>query len=447
MMLEKICALARRYDMFGQCSNVVCGLSGGADSVGLLLALHELSDTLGITVSALHVNHCLRGAESDRDENFCRELCQRMGISFKAVSCDVKSYANEHSLSDEEAARILRYRLFAENSEGALIATAHNAGDVLETALLNLIRGTGLKGIASIPPVRGNIVRPMLTVTRKEIEAFLEEHGQEHITDSTNLTEDYTRNKIRRRIIPLMQEINPSLIPTSIHSMETLREENEFIESETDRVYSACRNGNALSCLSGHAAVIRKRCIARLLSDNSVPYSSDRLVKADEILVNGGKLNVSGRLFLIGENGGIRLESIPEEAGYCELSADLQIGDNPIFPDRVLNCRIIKCDDLTKLSSVHKKLTFYMLDYDKIIGRAVVRNRRYGDRIKLCGRDHTSSVKKLINERVPAEKRSTMHFIEDEQGTIFAEHIGIAGRVAVTADTRNCLILTVRTNN
>ena len=207
-MIDKIFRHIKDNKLLSDGDTVVCGLSGGADSVGLLLALYELREKLGINVEALHVNHCLRGEESDRDEEFCCQLCSRLGIPFSAFRVDVKSYAKEHSLSDEEAARKLRYGVFEANSQGKKIATAHNANDNLETVILNLARGSALKGMAGIPVRRNNIIRPLLTVSREEIEAFLSERGQEFVTDSTNLSDDYTRNKIRHKIIPLMNELN-----------------------------------------------------------------------------------------------------------------------------------------------------------------------------------------------------------------------------------------------
>ena len=126
------------------------------------------------------------------------------------------------------------------------------------------------------------------------------------------------------------------------------------------------------------------------------------------------------------------------------MSADLNIGDNSIFKDKILHCEIVDCDNLKKIENVHKMLTFYMLDYDKIIGRAVVRNRRFGDRIQLKGRNFSSSVKKLINEKVPEKLRPELHFIEDEKGTIFAERIGIADRVKISENTARILMISIR---
>lgn len=433
-MLDKVYSFIQKYDMLKSGDTVVCGLSGGADSVALLLALFSLKDRLGIQVEALHVNHCLRGAESDRDEHFCRELCKRKAIVFNAVSCDVSGYAVKNSLSVEEAARKLRYSVFKEYTAHKKIATAHNANDALETAILNLARGTGIKGIASIPPVRDNIVRPLLGVTRAEIEEFLVKEGQDYVTDSTNLSDDYTRNKIRHKIVPLLGELNSSVIETSINSLNTLRDENAFIESVANDAYSSCLKGKKLLDLGKYAPVIRKRLIARLLSENGLPYSHKRLEEADSIALNGGKLNISSQIYLLGTDGSIELIKIVPDNDNL-ISKPLIIGENRIYAGCILFCEIIQCDDLKKIETVNKNSTFYLLDYDKIRGRTVVRSRKFGDRIKLRGRDFTSSIKKMINEKIPAEKRRTLHFIEDEEGTVFAEMIGIADRAAPDENT------------
>jgi len=444
MLTDKIRSFISAENMLSSGETVVCGLSGGADSVCLLLAMNALADELGIKVEALHVNHCLRGAESQRDEDFCRELCEKLTVPFTAVSCDVKRYAEQHSISTEEAARKLRYGIFEVNSCGKKLATAHNADDDLETMILNLVRGTALKGLSGIPAVRGNIIRPLLTVTRHEIEEFLASNGQSFVTDSTNLSDDYTRNKIRHRIVPLLCELNPSAAVTAARSAAALREENAFIESETDRAEAECRCGNTFTGLADHPAVIRKRCTARLLSENAVPYSYDRLCAADNIIVNGGKLNVSGDRYLVSDGKRFSLETIPVKSEIPELSAELVQGENSIYPERELFCEMLLCDDLKKSEPVNKMLTYYLLDYDKIVGRAVIRNRRNGDRIKLAGRDFTSSVKKLINEKIPAQERPFLHFIEDECGTILAEGIGIADRVRPDGTTRRLMKITIR---
>lgn len=442
-MLEKIVKLSQKYNMFISGDIVVCGLSGGADSVCLLLSLCELRKRLGIEVEALHVNHCLRGSESDRDEEFCRSLCARLGVRFTAERCDVSGYAAERSMSTELAARELRYGIFCRNTQGKKLATAHNADDDLETVLLNLARGTALKGLAGIPPVRGNIVRPLLAVTRAEIEAFLAERGQDYVTDSTNLTDDYTRNKIRHRIIPLLREINPSLNSTFVSSVDGLRDENAYIEAMTDSAERECLDGSRLTGLPGYDTVIRSRCISRLLVRNGLPVSHERIRECDDLVVNGGKLNISGDIYFVSDGSAAELRAIPAAEAVGELSAPLMIGENSIFSGITLICELVDRAEYDRRRDVNKKLTFCAFDYDKIKGEAVLRNRRNGDKIQLRGRDFRSSVKKLINEKIPPSERNTLHFIEDGEGTVWAERLGIAQRVAPDGNTKRLFVISV----
>ena len=443
MIIEKIRSTAEKYNMLRKGDTVVCGLSGGADSVCLLLALRELADNMGFSLEAIHINHCLRGEESDGDEQFCRELCRRIDIPLTVVSCNVREYAAKNRLSCEEAAREMRYEAFRCHTEEKKLATAHNADDNLETMLLNIIRGTGLKGISGIPPVRDNIIRPLIAVSRTEIEEYLHNIGQDFVTDSSNLTDDYTRNKIRHNIIPLMKEINGSLTETTIRTSEVLRSENDLIEEIVAEAMEKCLQNGVFHGLSGYNEVVRRRCIAKYLSANSLPFSNKRLTDCDNIAVNGGKLNISGNIYLVSDGKKMKLSEILPEKTSEIISAELKIGENRIFFDSVMICELVNCESLKKIDFVHKNLTFYLLDYDKIKGTAIVRNRKFGDKLKLRGRNFTSSVKKIINETIPVSQRKTLHFIEDDEGTVFGEKIGIAERVAPDENTSRLLKITV----
>lgn len=443
IMLDKVYKFIKSNNMLSEGDTVICGLSGGADSVALLLSLLQLREKLNIRVEAVHVNHCIRGSESDSDENFCLELCKSYDVPFTAERCDVIGESKKRQLSVEETARELRYDIFRKISFGKKLATAHNANDNLETVILNLSRGTGLKGLAGIPCTRENIIRPLLSCSRNEIEKFLESLGQKYVTDSTNLSDDYTRNKIRHKIIPLLEEINSSVIDTSVNTMNTVREENSFIEAEVDAAMGKCSVGKELTGLYKYSPVIRKRCISRLLSAEHLPYSAKRLIEADDILLNGGKLNISNNIFLVGEKGSLKLECFNRQQ-EIKLEQYLDLGRNTINDRCIVECEIAECDNLKKIEAVHKKSTFYSLDYDKIRGKLIVRTRKFGDKIKLAGRDFTSSVKKLINEKIPSEKRNGILFVADDEGTILAEEIGIAQRVAPSADTVRFLIISFR---
>lgn len=445
-MLRKILDFALQYKMFPDECEVVCGLSGGADSVCLMISLIELRKELGISkVSAIHINHCLRGEESDRDEAYCRELCKKLDVDFTSVSCNVIANAEKFGLSIEESARKMRYEVFEKYSDGKIIATAHNANDNLETVIHNLSRGSALKGICGIPPIRDNIVRPLLTVSRSEIEAYLAEKKIDFVTDSTNLSDDYTRNKIRHNVIPLLEQLNQSLVKTSVNSISALRLENSFIESETAKAVSKCRRGSKFIGLSDFHKVIRQRCMAEYFSENSISYSFERLEMTDNIIVNGGKLNVSGNFFLVSDGVFAEFVNIEKNVKSEEISVPLKIGDNSIFDKILLNASILNLNDSESYPNINKKFANSIMDYDKIKGTMILRNRKNGDKIRLSGRNFTSSVKKLINAQINQSERPYLHFIEDEEGTIFAEKIGIADRVKSDENTRNFLKITIKT--
>ena len=189
-------------------------LSGGADSVSLLFVLKHLEHELGISVEAAHCNFHLRGAESVRDEEFCKQLCDRLAVPLHLIHFDTLAYADLHHVSIEMAARDLRYDYF-ENLRRDIcaqdICVAHHRDDSVETVLLNLVRGTGLRGLRGIQPRNGNIVRPLLSLSREDIVQYLDALGESYVTDSTNLHNDVKRNKIRLDVMPLLRELNPSV--------------------------------------------------------------------------------------------------------------------------------------------------------------------------------------------------------------------------------------------
>ena len=210
-MLNKVLDTIKEFDMFKKSERLLVCLSGGADSVSLLLCLNEL----GYDVCACHVNHQLRGRESERDQQFCEELCKKLNIELSVHRIDVTAFCKENAVSIEEGARELRYRIF-DSIKADKICTAHTLSDCIETTVFNLARGTGLKGLCSIPPKRDRIVRPLINCTREEIIDYLKAKGQDFVTDSTNLTDEYTRNKVRHNIIPQLLRINPSLMKSRV---------------------------------------------------------------------------------------------------------------------------------------------------------------------------------------------------------------------------------------
>lgn len=291
-LIEKVKRADGDYGMFG--GTAVCAaLSGGADSVSLLLALKELSAERGFALSACHLNHGLRGGESDCDQRFCEELCARLGVPLTSRKIAVSELAEKHE-SLEETARRVRYDFFRETlgalGENAVLATAHTANDNAETVLINMTRGTGLAGLCGIPPVRSlgefRVVRPLIYCTRAEVEEFLAARGQDFVTDRTNLSEEYTRNKIRRRVLNEILEINPSALETLGRMTKTLREDNAFLEEMAAKALADNRTGRGYDAaeLAKLPLPIRSRAVRKILSEGGIEPSSLRISTAAELL-------------------------------------------------------------------------------------------------------------------------------------------------------------------
>lgn len=247
-MLKRAFALTREYGMLPKGCAVLCAVSGGADSMTLL---HWLSRQKGITLHAAHFDHRLRGEESAADAAFVREMCEGWGIPFHLGEGDVRGFSRANGLTIEEGARRLRYAFLEETAktlgQNTRIATAHTADDNAETILLNLIRGTGLKGLCAIPPVRSTsspgvaIIRPLLTTGREEILAYLEENRIGHREDSSNTDEAYARNKLRRRVTPFLRELNPKAAERMGETARQLRELDEALDREVEESLSCIR--------------------------------------------------------------------------------------------------------------------------------------------------------------------------------------------------------------
>lgn len=232
-MLSKVKDYIKKHKLLSLSDLYIVALSGGADSVALLLLLDEM----GYKVHALHCNFHLRGEESDRDERFSEDLCLKKNIPFHRIHFDTLMYAETHKMSVEMAARELRYRYFEQlrkdiGAEG--ICVAHHQDDTVETVLLNLVRGTGLRGLTGIQPRNGAILRPLLCVTRTEIEAYLATKQQDYVTDSTNMETDFVRNKIRLQVVPLLRQLNPAVSENIVRTAEHLTEAQKVLDAVVD---------------------------------------------------------------------------------------------------------------------------------------------------------------------------------------------------------------------
>lgn len=421
---------------------VCCALSGGADSVFLLRCLLEVRQQLSITVTAVHVNHNLRGAESDRDQHFCEMLCQTLGVPLAVLSVDVVSEAKRQRISLELAARQCRYAAF-EQVQAQWIATAHTASDNLETVIHRLVRGAGLHGLTAIPPRSGRFLRPLLSITQEEVETYLGALEQPFVTDSTNQSDAFTRNRIRHTIVPQLKQLNPAVERTAAHMIRGLRQDDDYLAQQTQAAYLQCqRQAHTLVGLDGLHSAIRVRCLARLLEEHGLSYGAPLLERLERLVHDGGRWNLSGNVYAVAEPGTMTIETLPETY-EAPQAIPLTIGENRIFPGFVVTARLVTGKNSAELRIVHEKFANCCLDYDKIEGVPVLGPRSYGARIQRCGRSFTTPLKKCVQACVPRQRRRTVHILTDDAGVVFAEFVGIAQRVVPDAQTRRLLVLEI----
>ncbi|MCL2056792.1 MAG: tRNA lysidine(34) synthetase TilS, partial [Oscillospiraceae bacterium] len=288
-------------------AGLTVGVSGGADSVALLYFLRGICQEWGIGLKAAHLNHNLRGEESARDESFVRRICGEWGIGLTVKSADIAKLAAQRGLSVEECARDERYRFFREVcGNGGIIATAHTLNDSAETQLFNLARGTGIKGLRGIPPMRGNIIRPLLGCTRDEIEDYCRENGLEYVTDSTNNSDVYARNRLRRHVIPVLEGINPAFLWAAQRTAAILSEEDDFLE------YHAGVLAGGLNRDDGYSAeayrklhkAMQKRILHVLCRENGVSAPEKRIMQMDALIQQGrGAAQLSANCFFSVKDG------------------------------------------------------------------------------------------------------------------------------------------------
>ena len=416
-MLNKVAKTIEKYNMVKKSERILVGLSGGADSVSLLLCLREL----GYDISACHINHQLRGDESLRDENFCIKLCRDLDIPIDVHRINVKEYC----------------RMKAETEK---IATAHTLSDCFETLLFNLVRGTGLKGLCSIPPVRDNIIRPLIDCTREDILEFLKNNDQNFVTDSTNLETEFSRNKIRLKAIPTFKEINASLFSTFEKTLDNIRSDEDYLEAQTDLLINNSRisDGYDAEVLNSAHPAIRNRALAKIFNENNLRYSFDKINNIASMLLKGGKINLESDIFAICENnilsiGTIRNDDISPVLIFIDTNEKYSFFGRHVSFDTIA----------ASAENVHKMLANGPIDCDKIKGKVYIRNRRNGDKIKLCGRDFTSSVKKLFNASVPVDMRDKTVLICDDEGIIWVEGFGCAERVKADSNTKKIMICNI----
>ena len=441
MNTDKILLFMEKYSMLPENGRIICAVSGGADSIMLL---HYLASLPELHIMAAHYNHHLRGEESDRDELFVKNFCEERGIELFCGGGDVAEYAAKHGKSIEEAARALRYAFLhalAQKHEAA-VATAHNADDNGETVLLNLSRGTGLKGLCGIPPVRGEYIRPLLQTSREEIEAYLAHYGLEHIEDSSNATDDYSRNRLRHHVSPVLREINPAFTENVSRMTESLREDEEYFQSEALRFLE--ENGDDDGSISASAfmalpgsvrmRVLRIRCGSSLESTHRVAIENICLMRSVRAHADIPGMRVTreyDKLIFGSEDA----EELPQREIVPGQMLQIPEGD-----------LLLSCEYVPKCAEVHNSFNTFFFKSENICGRMFVGSRQDGDKIRLLGRNCTKSVRKLFSESCwDMASRARCPVIRDENGPIAVWRFGIAQRCAAEKGD-DCIVIKITEN-
>lgn len=416
-MKTKVIRTIEKYNMFSSRESVVIGLSGGKDSTALLYVLNELKADLGITLRAVHINHNLRGEEAKRDENFVKDLCKKIGIELTVFSFDVKAEAKKRSVGEEECGRELRYEAF-KSIGAAKIATAHTLSDVSETLLFNLTRGSGAKGLCSIPPVRDNIVRPLIECTSAEILSFLSENNLGFVEDSTNADTDYSRNLLRHNVIPELKKVNPDFENAVLKLTDVLRSETDYISVKAKELLkqSAVNNSvyNALLISKAHPA-LKSECLKLILEKEGITPEYKHLKEIEYLLESEGLTQVAGGKYVRVRKGTLDFPDFSETDDY---SFKIREGEYTL-PKGNLTVKKVNCEQFENL----KQSEFsFSIDCDKINGDLICRNRRAGDKFYDGRRKLTKTLKDYLNENsVEPENRASFPVFElagDVIGTV-----------------------------
>ncbi len=422
--------LVEKYNMLSNGDFVVVGVSGGADSMALLSYFLSIKEKYDLRMLVANVEHGIRGKDSVEDTEFVRKFCEINNVDFQSVSINAVKEAKLNSMGVEEYSRLKRYEFFNSFNPDK-IATAHNLSDNIETVLFRISRGTSLKGLCGIPPVRDNIIRPLLTCTGEEIRLACQNAEIPYRIDSTNYDDAYSRNNIRQNIMPLFKKLNPSFEKTVFRMIESINEDEAFINSIVDGCYIECYKCNALNVdkLNSYDIAVTKRIIIKYLSSFGIGVDGFHLNEIVALLKSSGKLQISDNNFVVCEKGILRYAKMNQTIDFCKINMNKKTISNDEFLN---NCKLW-C----------KEFDFFC-DCDKINGNIYIRGRKTGDTISPAGRNCTKTLKKLFNELgINVESRASVPIVCDDSGIIGMYGYCVDERVKTDSSTKNILLLKI----
>lgn len=439
---------------------ILAAFSGGSDSGAMLHMLVNYGRETGAPIYAAHVNHGIRGKEADRDEDFCRAVAESYGIKLFVLRADVPAIARERQQSIETAARDVRYEFFAEimkKENIPLLCVAHNADDNLETILFNISRGSALSGVCGIPRTRdfqgGTVIRPILSMSKAEIEEYCEENSIEYVTDSTNKDIEYTRNRIRSRVIPELKLLCPEAEKAAARMSDALRKDDLCLCSMASWFLEESREGFFVDCerLNGSPEAITSRAIISLYSEISegmtLEYDHiEAIMKLSKRAVPHSSIDLPGGIRAVVENKKLGFTKLPPP----KKNSDLTPFSIPLSVGKTLISELdaeITIEKTEKYKNIYKKSMNLAIYSDKIIGTLYVRQRQEGDRIRMG--NMSKSVKKLMCDRkIPLELRPRLPMICDDSGIVAIPLLGVRdGYAPKNGDEDETLIIEYTTLN
>lgn len=446
-MRNKVKKTIEKYSMIEKGDRVVVGVSGGADSVSLLHVLKSFETEMEIEVCAVHVDHCLRGEESDRDREFTRNLCESMGVPLTIVQTDIRAEAKKRGCGLEEAGRAVRYAAFEkEAGESGKIATAHTLSDSVETVIFNMTRGCSVKGLCGIPPVRGQIIRPLIECTRTEIEEYISLNGLSYVNDSSNFKCDYSRNIIRLNVLPNLKKINPSVERTIGRMINSMRESEEYLETQARRLFeqSAVGDGLDINRLNEADDILLSRVLYLWLKDFDVENVHVELIKEAVRAQKGAVMIADNAIVKAEKNRLVISDGKSDEIQETDFEQPCHFDFTVLPTGKTVRFEIISKTEYFNRKKINNLFVNQCLDYDKINSNVVMRNRRSGDFFRAANRNCGKTVKKLLNEKkIPTAERGRLLFLECGGEIIWIEGLGSCENTKVEEKTQNVIVISI----
>ena len=457
-MEERVRAFIREHRMIEAGDRIVAGISGGPDSVCLLFLLEAVCREQGASLHAVHVNHGLRGREADEDEAFVQDLCKKLAVPFSSRSFDVRERARRERISLEEAGRLCRYEAFfreADGLGGAKVAVGHHANDQAETVLFHLFRGTGIRGLSGMEPVKGNIIRPLLCVEREEILDWLKERGISWRTDRSNESLDYTRNRIRNELLPCAgRAVNLQAVRHTAEAAEELWETERYLSGQAEKAYEQCvlekeqKLYLSASSFAKTDPVIGSRvlrlCLERLGGLRDVERIHIRLLFELLEKQTGSRLDLPGNRQAVRDYRGICFQKKKQD-GEAEGGKEREAAESFLaaVPGSVeIDGRVwrFSLEKAQKDQIIPQKTYTKWFDYDKIKKCLVIRRRRPGDYLEINKEHGRKKLKAyLVDEKIPASEREQLWLLADEEHILWIPGHRISEGYKVTAKTERIL--------